>query len=76
MADPLWTADDRLKLKTAIIGGVLSVSFGGAGGAPSRTVTYQNVAAMWAVLEKIDAYLANVSTTGARTRYAAFRSGV
>lgn len=75
MADPLWTIDDRVKLKAAILSGVLSVSFGGAGGAPSRTISYQSTAAMWLALEKIDSYLGRVDGVS-RTRYATFKSGV
>lgn len=68
----VWTQDDVDRLKAAISGGVLSVTYSGP---PSRTVTYQNLDSMRSLLAEM---IADVETTaGRRSTYklAATRKG-
>ena len=49
---PAWTAEELATLRAAVASGVLTVSYAGP---PSRSVTYQSLDAMRALLAEMDA---------------------
>jgi hypothetical protein len=71
MTEPLWTQADLISLKTAVASGVLTVRYDGP---PGRTVTYQNLGEMRALLTEMRQELSRA--TGARSyRFATTRKG-
>lgn len=72
MADPLWTQADIDALKAAVASGLLSVSYAGP---PARTMTYQSLAEMRALLAEMVATVAGTAG-GTRYRLAATRKGL
>lgn len=59
-----WTQEDVDKLKAAIVSGVLTVSYNGP---PARTITYQSLTAMRALLA--DMVAAAGDGSGGRSKY-------
>lgn len=51
MAEPLWTETDIATLKKAVASGVLTVSYDGP---PRRTITYQSLSDMRALLAEMN----------------------
>lgn len=70
--DSIWTDADISALKAAILSCVLSVRYGGP---PERTVVYQSLAAMKAVLAEIVAEQGNAAGTRRTYRLAGARKG-
>lgn len=70
---PTWTQADVDKLKAAVSSGVLSVTYNGP---PARTVTYQGLPEMRALLGEMVAQVGNAAGTRKRYRLAATRKGV
>jgi hypothetical protein len=70
-----WTAEDRDKLKAAVASGVLTVTYGGSG-TPTRTVTYQSLPAMRALLAEMNAELNNAAGTRSNYKLIATRKGL
>lgn len=60
MTTPAWTQADIDKLKAAVASGVLTVSYAGP---PARTITYQSLGAMRALLAEM------VGTVNGRVPY-------
>jgi hypothetical protein len=60
----IWTQADIDALKAAVASGLLTVSYSGP---PARTITYQSLTAMRALLAEMVADVAG--ETGARRRY-------
>lgn len=72
MADPLWTQTDIDTLKAAVASGVLSVTYAGP---PSRTVQYQSLKEMRALLAEMVAVVQGAAGKRPTFRYAATRKG-
>lgn len=72
MADPLWTTADIQKLKEAVASGALSVSYDGP---PARSITYQSLASMRALLAEMVAQVSDAAGTRSKHRYAAHKKG-
>lgn len=68
----IWTQDDLDTLKAAVKTGVLTVSYAGP---PSRTITYQSLAEMRALLADMVADVAETAGTRKRYRVAAHKKG-
>jgi hypothetical protein len=71
MATPLWTEGDIATLKAAIAQGVVSVSYAGP---PARSITYQSLAEMRALLAEMVGQVGGYSGR-ARYRRVAFKKG-
>lgn len=67
-----WTQDDVDTLKAACASGVLSVSYNGP---PARTVTYQSLGAMRALLAEMIAEVGNTAGTRSNYRLAQHKKG-
>ena len=67
-----WSDEDRAKLREAVASGILTVSYAGP---PARTITYQDLDKMRALLASMDAEAARVAGTAPTSRRAAFRRG-
>lgn len=61
-----WTQQDIDTLKAAVASGVLTVTYSGGSGGVSRSITYQSLEAMRALLDDMLAEVEGES--GARTR--------
>jgi len=68
-----WTQSDLDTLKAAVASGVLSVSYDGP---PRRSVTYQSLEQMRALLAEMVSSVAATAGTGVRYRLAATRKGL
>lgn len=68
-----WTTAERDTLKAAIASGVLSVTYDGP---PRRSVTYQSLDAMRALLAEMEADIASAAGKRSGYRFAAFRKGL
>lgn len=73
LADPVWTQEDVDKLKAACASGVLTVSYTGP---PARTITYQSLSSMRALLAEMIASVANAAGTRSSYRVGRFRKGL
>ncbi len=73
MADPIWTQEDIDKLKSAVASGVLTVSFNGP---PARSLTYQSLESMRALLAEMVAAVAGAAGTRTSYRIGRFRKGL
>lgn len=67
-----WSAADVTALKAAIASGILTVSFSGP---PARTVTYQNVTALRALLAEMIAEVETAAGTRQSYRLGATKKG-
>jgi hypothetical protein len=74
MADAAWTQDDIDTLKEAIASGIMTVTYGG-NGSPTRTVTYQSLQAMRALLAGMLASVSSQAGTRKKIRFAATKKG-
>jgi hypothetical protein len=68
-----WTQSDVDNLKNSIASGVFSVSYNGP---PARTITYQSLAEMRALLAEMIADVATAAGTRKPYRLAATRKGL
>lgn len=67
-----WTQTDVDTLKAAIASGVQTVSYAGP---PARTITYQSLAEMRALLSEMVAQVGDAAGTRSRVRYAVTSKG-
>lgn len=70
--EPIWTQEDIDRLKAAVGSGVLTVSYNGP---PARTITYQSLTAMEALLGRMVAQVNGAAGTGRRFRFATHKKG-
>jgi hypothetical protein len=70
----IWTQDDADALKEAIKTGVLTVTYGATSSGSGRSVTYQSLSQMRALLASMLQDIAQAGGTSS-TRYAATRKG-
>lgn len=68
----IWTQADIDRLKEAVSSGVLTVSYAGP---PARTITYQSLDAMRALLAEMVAQVGTAAGTRTRYRRVATRKG-
>lgn len=69
----IWSQADIDALKEAVRGGVLTVSYDGP---PSRSVTYQSLQQMRALLAEMVAGVGNAAGTRTKYRYGTTRKGI
>lgn len=68
----IWTEEELETLKAAVASGVLTVSYAGP---PARTITYQSLDAMRALLAEMTASVAEQAGTRTSFRRASFSRG-
>ncbi len=69
----IWTQADVDSLKASVASGILTVRYDGP---PGRTITYQSLAEMRALLASMQQDVAAASGQTTRYRYAATRKGL
>jgi hypothetical protein len=68
-----WTQEDVDKLKAAVASGILTVRYDGP---PGRTITYQSLSEMRALLASMEQDVAREAGTATSYRLAATRKGL